>query len=436
MTDRSERAPSAFRLNLEQQKNRAKELLRAVKAGDAEALSRFAATRSDFVIPDSPDAPQVTVKLADAQFVVARELRFASWTKLKAHIAAMERQRAAIDGQLPAPDGDLKTLHIRCGHDIQQPLLDAGFIGDFLVDALPYGTLPLTGGPDHLERFARALTPGGKSIFGHSYEEMLADLQHVEQRLETSADDYERVVIWMEHDTYDQVVLAKLLAHYATARQPRILELIAVDEFPGGQRFLGIGQLPPEGLRLLWPTRKPITPAQLALGRDVWIALNSADPRRLATLARSGTPALPIMAPALLRHLSELPSVANGLRLSEQLLLQILSNHDSVRRNPLFGLLQLRDPLPYNGDLAYFDLLDYMLAASVPLITVVRTDLNEQQFRIDVSITDLGRAILRGDRDWLSLRPPSRWVGGVFIQPGLPCWRWNESRRDAVFRES
>ena len=39
MTDRAERPPSAFRLNFEQQKNRAKDLLRAAKAGDADALS-------------------------------------------------------------------------------------------------------------------------------------------------------------------------------------------------------------------------------------------------------------------------------------------------------------------------------------------------------------------------------------------------------------
>ena len=86
------------------------------KPGDAEALSRFAAAHSGSVIPESTDASQVTAKLADAQFVIARELRFASWTKLKAHITATERQRAAIDGRLPPPDSDLKTLHIRCGH--------------------------------------------------------------------------------------------------------------------------------------------------------------------------------------------------------------------------------------------------------------------------------------------------------------------------------
>ena len=125
MTDRTERPPSAFRLNLEQQKNRAKDLLRAARAGDADALSRLAAVRSDPVARNSLDTLQATAKLADAQFVIARELRFASWALLKAHIASMDRQRAAIDGKSAAPDGDLKTLHIRCGHDIQQPLVEA-----------------------------------------------------------------------------------------------------------------------------------------------------------------------------------------------------------------------------------------------------------------------------------------------------------------------
>jgi hypothetical protein len=82
MTDPTVRAHSAFCLNLEQQKNRAKELLRAAKAADADALSRLAKVRRDSRAHDSPDAPWATVKLAGAQFAIARELRFASWAKL------------------------------------------------------------------------------------------------------------------------------------------------------------------------------------------------------------------------------------------------------------------------------------------------------------------------------------------------------------------
>jgi hypothetical protein len=44
-----------------------------------------------------------------------------------------------------------------------------------------------------------------------------------------------------------------------------MLELIAADEFPGSERYIGLGQLPSEALRLLWLSRKPVTPAQLAV---------------------------------------------------------------------------------------------------------------------------------------------------------------------------
>ena len=147
MTDRTGRAPSAFRLNLEQQKNRAKDLLRAAKAGEADALSRLAAARRDSVAHSAPNALAATVKLADAQLAIAREQRFASWAKLKAHIEAMDRQRVAIDEKQPAPDGELRTLHIRCGSDIQNTLVEGGFSGDFLEHSIPYCLGPVTNGP-------------------------------------------------------------------------------------------------------------------------------------------------------------------------------------------------------------------------------------------------------------------------------------------------
>jgi len=421
MTDRTGRPPSAFRLNLEQQKNRAKDLLRAAKASDAEALARLGKT--------GPEA----VKLADAQFAIARELRFASWTKLKAHIASMERHRAAIDKQSPALDGELHTLHIRCGHDIQKPLEEAGFVGDFLVHAFPYISAPLRSGAEGREWMARHLVDRNLPPDAQ-YEQQLEGLRHHEERLHASAQDCERAVIWMEHDSWDQLILARLLAHYANAKRPRVLELITLDEFPGSQRFLGLGQLPPEALRLLWSTRKPVTPEQLALGNAAWEALTADDPRDLAALVRSGTPALPIMGPALHRHLRELPSVENGLRLSEQLVLERLSEHGPLRLQRVWSALTLElDPLPYNTDLLFVDLIEYLLAAREPVLTLV-PGLTGKPFGQLAAITEPGRAVLCGERDWLSLRPPSRWVGGVHIQPGGPAWRWDEIRREAVRR--
>jgi hypothetical protein len=329
----------------------------------------------------------------------------------------------------------MKTLHIRCGSDIEATLKEAGFIGDFLEHSIPYCLGPVTTGPDRYELMARFLVDAFPAARGGLvYEHELEGLRRGEQRLHHTSDNYERIVLWMEHDSWDQLVLARLLAHYAQAKRPRVLELIVVNEFPGGERFLGLGQLPPEALRLLWPTRRSVTPEQLSLGNDAWIALASDNPQRLAALARSGTPALPIMAPALHRHLRELPSVKNGLSLTEHLLLQILSE-DSVTLNRVFLMMTGgREPLPWIGDLGILHVVDDMLKVAEPVLVRTPPAPGARWLLQRLAITDLGRAVLRGERDWHSLMPPSRWVGGVSIRPGLPGWRWDEAQQAAIFR--
>src|SRR5688572_9859189 len=192
MNDHTGRTPSAFRLNLEQQKKRAKDLLRAAQAGEKDALARIAAVRAS-------GTNGVALKLADAQFVIARELRFASWAQLKSHIATMERQWTAISQKHAAPDGGMKTLHLRCGHDIQQTLQDAGFIGDFHPHITPYCQGPVTNGPDRHELMARFIVEGFAGVLADSqsldYRSVLEGELLQDEILARTADDYERVVI-------------------------------------------------------------------------------------------------------------------------------------------------------------------------------------------------------------------------------------------------
>jgi hypothetical protein len=136
-------AKPAFRLNLEQQRKRAKELLKAVKAGDSTAHARLAAH-------GSPGDPQ-HIKLADVQRIIARELGFHAWDALKAHIDSLDRALAAIQRRAPPPDAAPRTLHVRCGSDIQRTLQAAGFVGEFLEVSYPYCHGPVSCAPDHLE---------------------------------------------------------------------------------------------------------------------------------------------------------------------------------------------------------------------------------------------------------------------------------------------
>jgi hypothetical protein len=140
------------------------------------------------------------------------------------------------------------------------------------------------------------------------------------------------------------------------------------------------------------------------------------------------------MAPALHRHLRELPSVENGLSLTQHLVLQILSEGGTVTLNHVFGLLLGgREPLPWMGDTGLLRTIDAMLEVSEPPFTRIPAPPGERVFRQQLTITDAGRAILKGERDWLSLNPPPRWVGGTHIRPRTANWRWDESQRDAVF---
>jgi ankyrin repeat protein len=71
--------------DLAQQRKRAKDLLKAVRAGDREALARFRHGHPRHAA-SSDEKIRADAKLSDAQWVVAREYGFTSWPRLKRHI--------------------------------------------------------------------------------------------------------------------------------------------------------------------------------------------------------------------------------------------------------------------------------------------------------------------------------------------------------------
>ena len=71
-------------MNLEQQKKQARELLRALRAGNQDSLARLRSRHLRWAHVDDAGVRQ-DVALHDAQFVIAREQGFSSWTKLKAY---------------------------------------------------------------------------------------------------------------------------------------------------------------------------------------------------------------------------------------------------------------------------------------------------------------------------------------------------------------
>ena len=108
------------RPSVEHLKKQAKELLRAFRAGDADAVAKLS----------PPGVPPPNPKLADARLALARDYGFASWAKLIAHVESathvpgpLERAKLAFHGQDAAMLRQLLRLHPELKDWVNEPLL-------------------------------------------------------------------------------------------------------------------------------------------------------------------------------------------------------------------------------------------------------------------------------------------------------------------------
>ncbi len=373
-------ATSHGRFNLEQQRKRAKELLKAARADEPAALAR--------VLQHLPPR-EASLKLADAQLVIARECGFPSWPRLKAHIESLDVSWRLLNER---GDRDMITLHIRCGSDIEHTLRTAGFEGDYLEFSDPFCIGPLQDLPP--EALMRLRASFLAEVSGMTERDALARLGKGYEALD-KLDHHERIVLWFEHDSYDQLILAYLL-HRLHADPPKgRIELVAVESVPGVARFIGIGQLAPDLLAWLWRQRRPIEAPLLELGSRVWQALTAESPEALEALAATGTPALPMMGRALARHLQERPAADTGLGLTERLTLEILHDHGPLPVGKAFSyLMREYEPLPYLGDLMFWWLLQPLIDAPEPLLAI--SDTQQEWPHRQLALTTRGRAVLGG----------------------------------------
>ena len=139
--------------------------------------------------------------------------------------------------------------------------------------------------------------------------------------------EYDEVILWFEHDLFDQLILIRHLDYFAGRDMGGTpLSLVCVGEYPGVDRFIGLGQLDPDQLASLAGTRQQVTAGQLDLGRAAWAAFTAPDPTRLERTRPRGHVGPPFLAGALRRFLEEYPSVRDGLpRTERQILVALLS---------------------------------------------------------------------------------------------------------------
>ncbi len=407
---------NSFSINLEQQKAIAKKRLKAIRQSDASTLEQVRKYHSQ---PDTLSF--ATVQLADVQHALARELGLPSWSKLKAHVENLEFHKHAISEQKQALDHDLKTLHVRCGHDIQQRLKESGFEGQFLpmIDPLCIGPIPRDE-RSFLAIRAQYIASTLLPIMGQNGSVQAIAEQEQNSLNTLLSDEFERIVFWIEHDSYDQLMLLRCLTYLGNVKD-KVIEIIELNHFPGTERFIGFGQLPAEAIRSCWQFRKPINAQLVAQAKRCWDAVTSDNPNSIVALLlqQHELDCLPNITTALMRHLQELPHLASGLSFTQSLALDVLSEQThSITISKWFQLYQQREPLPFLGDVMFYALLLPLATSQPSLIAIdsLQKNWGEQQ----VSITQHGKYCLEGKAKFLQ----QYWVGGI-LNNSQSSWGWD-----------
>ncbi|MCG7498038.1 DUF1835 domain-containing protein [Vibrio sp. Of7-15] len=418
---------NAFTLNLAYLKNQAKRRLKLLKNSDKHQWTQLSLHH-----PKQTLTPE-SVKLADIQLVIAREKGVSSWSALKTHIENQNTHLHAIQSSEPC-DADKNTLHIRCGHDIQPILTSAGFKGTFLPWIDPYCV-----GPLFLDK-TKMLAERARYVVDNYLSEMPSAVADVNQVIESEqanhtqllSTEFERIAVWVEHDNYDQLMMVYLLAHMPDHQLERT-EIIEVNQFPGDQRYMGLGQLPPQALRSVWQHRRSATTKMRDYALQTWHALCATEPNALiALLSGSIDRHFPDIKPVLQRHLQELPHSATGLSLTRSLALQILMDFGCLDNSgkkltvkALFNEYQTREPLPFLGDLMFWALIKPLTQTKPALIQLTT---KESFFDHELSLTEEGVRCIKGKLKWHS---PNYWVGGIEITPSFG-WQWDHKQLDTL----
>ena len=211
-------------------------------------------------------------------------------------------------------------LHVTNGESAGKTLRQTSLGGAVLPwqDTLHEGPVPA--GTRHELLRARAAFLSGCG-WG-SRRAILASLERRDQQLVRALRDGQQVVLWFEHDLYDQLQLLDVLALASGQAAASPPELIVVGSFPGRPGFRGLGELTADQLETLWSARVAAGQDTLAAAEATWAALRRPEPSDLAACARTDLPGLPFLAPALSRLLEELPAPRDGLSGTERRALQ------------------------------------------------------------------------------------------------------------------
>lgn len=324
-------------------------------------------------------------------------------------------------------------LHVTNGDAAAYGIRDADVPGDVLPwrDVLHEGPVPADLPPSTLSA-VRAAFIGGQAWA--PLEDVLEDFAVRDELLRAKAGG--EVCLWFEHDLYDQLQLIQVLSLLGDGDGGTHTAVLPAEY---------LGPATPDRLAALYAERVPVSREMRETAAAAWEAFRAPDPRGLEALAAAGTPALPHLAPALVRHLEQFPGTGDGLSRSERQALAALAAGPATA-GQLFAAHQAAEDPIWLGDLTFAGYLADLAACGL----VRREDggafalpaldgdgdggggAMRAVMETRLALTDPGRAVLEGRADRVARCGIERWLGGVRLRGGEAAYRWDAAARRIV----
>ena len=218
----------------------------------------------------------------------------------------------------------------------------------------------------------------------------------------------DEIVLWFEHDLFDQLQLIQILDRLPVDGGPRVTA-VPGDDYLGHQATSRFGEL--------FGLRREVTSAQRVAARDAWAAFRTPDPRVIVDALIRVTD-LPHLPKALVRHLQQFPNFDNGLSRTEQLAMTAIAR-GATTIDEAFGESNAREDAMFMGDAAFLAHLHGVMTGPPALI---------HRASQRVQLTDDGHRVLAGTADRVVLCGIDRWLGGSHLEGHGPTWRWHQAR--------
>lgn len=307
------------------------------------------------------------------------------------------------------------SLHITNGDSVLYTWKKGGLLGNHLSwrDVLHEGPVPAA---LPLEDFSRVRAD---YLAARGYGNPIRIHRDFEKRDQTlrRAQEFDEIVLWFEHDLYDQLQLINVLS---VLRDLGVgagrVELVQSDQY--------LGMLTADELMALYPKRKFLTSAMEQGAIRAWRAFTNDSPDELSAACAETYVGLPFLRDALKRLCEEYPAVESGLSRTQKQLIEACAQ-GARRREDLFRRSQAREEAAFLGDTTCYAQIDDLASEPAPLLSLL-----EHGYELTV----LGRRVLAGDADWLESQPLNRWIGGVELTRERH-WRWDERTQMLVKRD-